>query len=188
MSTKITKKSKLSREIILPEGVSATYNDYVLSVKGSLGTSEKDFRLIMVNLKLQDDKVMLTAFSSRKKSLAILGTGFSLVTNMIFGVQHGYTYKLKTAYAHFPITVSADQEKVKIDNFYGERSPRFANILGSTKVSVDGDTLTVSGISLEDVSQTAANVEQVTKIKRKDQRIFLDGIYIFEKERGSNVN
>ena len=168
--------------------MSATYNDYVLSVKGSLGTSEKDFRLIMVNLKLQDDKVILTAFSSRKKSLAILGTGFSLVKNMIFGVQHGYTYKLKTAYAHFPITVSADQEKVKIDNFYGERSPRFANILGSTKVSVDGDTLTVSGISLEDVSQTAANVEQVTKIKRKDQRIFLDGIYIFEKERGSNVN
>ena len=54
MSTKITKKSKLSREIILPEGVSATYNDYVLSVKGSLGTSEKDFRLIMVNLKLQE--------------------------------------------------------------------------------------------------------------------------------------
>ena len=153
MSTETTKKSRLSKEIILPDGVTATYEDYVLYVKGPLGTYEKSFRLIMVNLKLQDGKIIINAFSSRKKHRAILGTGFSLITNMVFGVQHGYTYKLKTAYAHFPITVSADKERVKIDNYYGERSSRFANILGDTEVSVDGDTLTVTGINLEDVSQ-----------------------------------
>jgi len=42
----------------------------------------------------------------------------------------------------------------------------------------------VKGVSLEDVGQTAANVEQATKIKRKDQRIFLDGVYIYQKEEG----
>jgi large subunit ribosomal protein L6 len=43
----------------------------------------------------------------------------------------------------------------------------------------------VKGVSLEDVGQTAANIELATKIKRKDQRVFLDGLYIYRKERGS---
>jgi len=43
----------------------------------------------------------------------------------------------------------------------------------------------VKGVSVEDVGQTAANVEQATRIKRKDQRIFLDGVYIYHKEEGS---
>jgi len=42
----------------------------------------------------------------------------------------------------------------------------------------------IQGINLEDVSQTAANIEQATKVKRKDPRIFLDGIYVYEKEEG----
>jgi large subunit ribosomal protein L6 len=37
---------------------------------------------------------------------------------------------------------------------------------------------------LEDVSQTAANVEQATKVKRKDPRIFLDGLYVYEQTEG----
>ena len=40
------------------------------------------------------------------------------------------------------------------------------------------------GVSREDVGQTAANIELATKIKRKDQRIFLDGLYIYHKEEG----
>jgi large subunit ribosomal protein L6 len=34
------------------------------------------------------------------------------------------------------------------------------------------------------VSQTAANVEQATKVRRKDPRIFLDGLYVFEQVEG----
>jgi hypothetical protein len=37
---------------------------------------------------------------------------------------------------------------------------------------------------LEDVSQTAANIELSTKVKGKDQRVFLDGLYIYAREDG----
>ena len=40
---------------------------------------------------------------------------------------------------------------------------------------------------MEDVSQTAANIEQATKVKRKDPRIFLDGIYVYRTKRGDGV-
>jgi large subunit ribosomal protein L6 len=42
----------------------------------------------------------------------------------------------------------------------------------------------VQGTNIEDVSQTAANIQQATKIKNKDPRVFLDGIYIYERMEG----
>jgi large subunit ribosomal protein L6 len=73
---------------------------------------------------------------------------------------------------------------VYIENFTGERSPRLVKILGDTKVSVKEDDVIVQGINLEDVSQTAASIEQGTKVKIKDPRVFLDGIFIYEKREG----
>ncbi len=52
------------------------------------------------------------------------------------------------------------------------------------KVAVEGDDVLVKGINIADVSQTAANIQQATRIKNKDPRIFLDGIYVFEKGEG----
>ena len=48
-------------------------------------------------------------------------------------------------------------------------------------MKVSGDEVIVEGTRLEDVSQTASNIQQATLIKEKDQRVFLDGIYVFEK-------
>ena len=62
-------------------------------------------------------------------------------------------------------------------------SPRIAKILAGCKVTTDGDDIIIKGTSLELIGQTSANIEQATKIKRKDQRIFLDGIYVYEKKR-----
>ncbi len=45
----------------------------------------------------------------------------------------------------------------------------------------DKDTVIVEGIDIEAVAQTAANIQQATKIKKKDIRVFMDGIYVFEK-------
>jgi large subunit ribosomal protein L6 len=59
-----------------------------------------------------------------------------------------------------------------------------AKILGETQVSVKSDDVIVQGKDLEDVSQTAANIQQATKVKVKDPRVFLDGIYIYERLEG----
>jgi len=42
-------------------------------------------------------------------------------------------------------------------------------------------------MNLEDVGQTAANIEQGTKVKRKDPRVFLDGIYVYERLKGTGT-
>jgi large subunit ribosomal protein L6 len=103
---------------------------------------------------------------------------------MITGVTKGFTYKLKIVFSHFPISVKLKEKTVLVENFTGERSPRKSKIIGEVKVKIQGEDIIVQGINLEDVSQTAANVEQATKVKRKDPRIFLDGLYVFEQVEG----
>ena len=57
-------------------------------------------------------------------------------------------------------------------------------IIGDVKVKVESEDIVVQGLNLEDVSQTAANIEQATKVKKKDPRVFLDGIYVYEQNEG----
>jgi len=53
--------------------------------------------------------------------------------------------------------------------------------LPGVKVNVKGDEIVVEGVDLENVAQTAANIEQASKIRGFDKRIFGDGIYIYSK-------
>jgi large subunit ribosomal protein L6 len=156
-----------------------------LSIKGKLGEAKKNFDKVNVNISVAGDKVVISPFSAKKKDNVIINTVTSILNNMVTGVTKGYTYKVKVVYAHFPITVRTKGKQVLVENFMGERSPRVSEILGDCKVTVEGDDVIVKGVSLEDVGQTAANIEQATKIKRKDQRVFLDGLYIYHKEEGS---
>jgi large subunit ribosomal protein L6 len=59
----------------------------------------------------------------------------------------------------------------------GEKVPRIANILGDTKVEVNGQDIVLTGTNKEDVGQTCANIEQACRISKYDRRIFQDGIY-----------
>ncbi|MDG6910857.1 MAG: 50S ribosomal protein L6 [Nitrososphaerota archaeon] len=155
-----------------------------LSVKGKLGEAKKHFDKVNINLAVQGNRVLLSPFSTKKKDSVIVNTVVSIVNNMVAGVTKGFTYRLKVVYAHFPISVKVKGDQVLVENFMGERSPRVSQIVGSSKVSVEGDDVIVKGVSLEDVGQTAANIELATKVRRKDQRVFLDGVYIYHKEEG----
>jgi large subunit ribosomal protein L6 len=88
---------------------------------------------------------------------------------------------MKIVYSHFPMKVSVKAGNIVIENFLGERTPRFAKICGDTKVLVKGSEIILIGINKEDVGQTAANLERATRIRRKDPRVFQDGIYLVAK-------
>jgi large subunit ribosomal protein L6 len=168
----------------IPEGVEAMLDDRIVTVKGEKGALSRDFSHAPINIQLEGKRVTIKASWPRKKEAALVGTVCSHIQNMINGVTKGFTYKLKIVFSHFPITVKVKEKVVNIENFTGERSPRKAKIMGDTKVTVKGDDIIVQGINLGDVSQTAANIQNETKIRRKDPRVFLDGIYVYEKHEG----
>ena len=168
----------------VPEGVQVEVKGNIVTVRGELGTITRDFSHAPVSIRLENGRVVVEAVWPRKKEKALVGTIASHINNMIIGVTKGFTYKLKIVFSHFPISVEVDGDKVLIKNFTGERGVRIAKIVGDTKVRVEGDDVIVQGINIEDVGQTAANIEQATRVKEKDPRVFLDGIYIYERKIG----
>jgi large subunit ribosomal protein L6 len=170
-------------ELEIPSGINISYKDNKIIVEGSNGKIIKDISKIPVDIKIEENIVKIIPLNGRRRSIAIANTVRSLLKNMIHGVTKGYRYKLKITHSHFPITIKVKDKSVLIENFIGERSPRVAKIEGNSKVTIDGEDIIVEGIDLEEVSQTAANIENATRIKGKDLRVFLDGIYIYAKER-----
>jgi len=172
------------RRVKIPNDVKVNVNGKVVEVIGEKGRLVRDFSDLPVSIHLLSDEIEVSTFWPRRKEGACVGTVCAHIKNMIKGVKEGFTYKLKIVYAHFPISVKVNGNKIIIENFMGERSPRTAKIIGDVKVSVKGDDVIVQGINIEEVGQTAANIEQATRIKNRDPRRFLDGIYVYEKKEG----
>lgn len=172
---------ELKKTVPIPDGVSVTYEGYVFSASGKKGNNQRFIWYPGIMIEATDLEVTVDAVSSRKKQKAMVGTLASHINNMMKGVSDGFEYRMKVVYSHFPMQIKVEGKKLVIGNFLGEKSPRVANILGETKIKTSADEVIVTGINKEDVGQTAANIEQKTKIKRFDPRVFQDGIYIVEK-------
>ncbi|MDE1762806.1 MAG: 50S ribosomal protein L6 [Thaumarchaeota archaeon] len=170
--------------IEIPDKVKVSESHKILHVEGPLGKTRKNFKKIPIDLKIEGKNIVLKSLGTRKRDYAIFKTAESLVRTIIKGVQTGYTFKMKIVYAHFPITVKVKDGHVHVENFQGERAARVSKIFGDTKVVAKGDDVLITGSVLTDVSQTAASLQQNTKVKNKDSRVFLDGIYLFEKHDG----
>ncbi|MEM3725966.1 MAG: 50S ribosomal protein L6 [Candidatus Bathyarchaeia archaeon] len=175
---------EISRTIQVPEDVEVTVEGRKVTVKGAKGTLTRDFSQAPVSIEVDGKTIRVWAEWPRKKEASLVGTVCSHIQNMITGVRKGFSYKLKIVFSHFPISVKVKDKVVLIENFTGERNPRKAKIIGDVQVKVQSEDIIVQGVNIEDVSQTAANIEQATKVKRKDPRVFLDGIYVYEHSEG----
>ncbi|MBN2250927.1 MAG: 50S ribosomal protein L6 [Candidatus Altiarchaeota archaeon] len=171
--------TRLSIEI--PEGVEVSIEGETVRVKGIKGELMRKFPVNPTFTK-KDNTLLLSSSSDRRSEKAILGSSKAHIQNMIHGVTDGITYKMKIVYSHFPMNVKVQGNTMVIDNFLGEKHPRRAQIKKNVNVEVKGQDVTVKGTDKELVSQTAANIENATRIKGRDHRVFQDGIYITEKD------
>ncbi len=179
----------VSERVAIPEGVEVRIEGKRVTVKGPKGELSKDFshaRGVIIRLEEENGEkyVVVEAFFANRRRKALVGTIASHIENMITGVTKGFRYKMKIVFSHFPVTVKVDEKNklVYIENFLGEKAPRVAKIHGNVKVRVQGEDVIIEGIDIEEVGQTAANIEQATKVKEFDRRVFMDGIYIYERE------
>jgi large subunit ribosomal protein L6 len=175
---------EITKTIQVPDDVTMSLQGKKLSVKGAKGNLTRDFSFAPIEIEGEGKNIRISAKWPRKKEAALVGTIYSHINNMITGVTKGYSYKLKIVFSHFPITVKVQNKSVLIENFTGERRARSVKILGDVKVKIDPEDIIITGSNLEQVSQTAANIEQSTRVRNKDPRVFLDGIYVYERNEG----
>lgn len=169
------------RRIEIPPEVDATLDGGLLTVTGPRGTLSHDLRFRQIDIAIEDDGVVISAESDKKRFLAMTGTLAAYARNMIQGVVEGYEYRMIVVYSHFPIQLKLQGNNLMINNFLGEKRPRTAKILEGVDVKIGNDELVLTGIDKEKVGTTAANIEHATRIAKRDPRVFQDGIYITEK-------
>ena len=171
-----------SKEAIVAAGVNVEISGSRVKVSGPKGALERTF-IMDKDMKIEkaENKVRVSSESEKRPSKALVGTIAAHIRNMVDGVTKGFIYRLRVIYSHFPVTVKIEKDKVLIQNFLGERTPRIAQIVGKTEVKIEDTDLVVSGIDIEEVSQTAGNIEQAARIVGYDKKVFQDGVYIVSK-------
>eukprot|EP00756_Hemistasia_phaeocysticola_P009210 Hpha_TRINITY_DN14847_c0_g1::TRINITY_DN14847_c0_g1_i2::g.169880::m.169880/K02940/RP-L9e, RPL9; large subunit ribosomal protein L9e len=172
----------------IPKDVEVSLNKLEVTVKGPRGQLVRDFGHLRCQLKhnTEDRQLEATVYFGASRNIAVIKTLLSHIGNMITGVTKGFKFKLRFAYAHFPVGVSVEGKNVQVKNFLGEKYTRLVPILGDCKVTrtdpqTAKDELVIEGNDITHVSQTAANVHCICLVKRKDIRKFLDGIYVQHK-------
>lgn len=183
-NNKINKKKekKLYEEIEIPEGIT------VNATRNEISMKKDDKELIrktapLINVKLDGNKIQISADRIRKNERKLFGTMKAHVNNMIKGLTEGFTYKLQVANVHFPMAVSYDKEnnELVVKNFLGEKKDRRIKLVKDIDVKIDKEVIEVTSHDIEKAGQAATNIEKGTKTRNKDRRIYQDGIFITEK-------
>jgi large subunit ribosomal protein L6 len=183
----MSKEAVYEKRIEINSECQVTLKDKTVTVTGPKGTLERSFPEPQTTIKIEGNEVVVGTHVSRKRAKALVGTVIAHVRNMMLGVHLGYEYEMKIVFSHFPITVEQKGDVMFIKNFIGERGLRSAKLIGDIKIRTTEDEIFISGINIEHVSQSAANIQQACKIRDKDRRVFLDGIYVIRKTKGEEV-
>ncbi len=185
----MAKKEWKTLEISVPftEGVTAVYEDGVLTVKGPKGEVSKKLKYPWVYIEVKAGEIVVGTKHLSQREKKIIFTYRAHVKNMVAGITEGFEYNLVVVYAKFPITAGVSGSKFEVKNLLGEKVPRTVEIPSDVKVNVNGKDITVTGIDKERVGQVAASLEQLTRINHLDRRVIQDGIFITKKPHRSYI-
>merc|ERR1712166_1578150 len=188
-------RSILTEEFLaIPEGVTISVKARKVIVTGPRGRIEKnlahmpmDIRVMKMATKKQKGlHVRLHMWNGKYAHQCSVNTFKSQINNMILGVTIGFLYKMRLVHAHFPINanISKDKTQIEVKNFLGGKKGHLVKLPPGATVELSKATqneLIFQGNDLAAMSQACAKVSQVCQIGRKDERKFLDGIFVSEK-------
>nr|AJS13260.1 large subunit ribosomal protein L6 [uncultured archaeon] len=170
-----------TRIIKIPEGVEVNVSRGKIEVKGPKGQLARVCPLIL-EMKKEGIEITISTKSEKAKEKALVGAFAAHMQNMINGVQELYVYKLKICYVHFPMSVKVSGQDVSITNFLGEKKTKIVKLPSGVTAKLAGEIITVESSDKELAGQAVTRIEQATRVRKKDKRVFLDGIYLIERD------
>ncbi|MBQ9321495.1 MAG: 50S ribosomal protein L6 [Eubacterium sp.] len=140
--------------ISVPDGVTVDVKEgNVVTVKGPKGTLERTFAPEMI-LEQKDGEITVSRPNDLKRNKSLHGLTRTLLHNMIVGVHEGYTKVLEVNGVGYR---AAKQGKKLVLNL-GYSHPVEMEDPDGIETAVEGNKLSVTGISKENVGQYAAEI------------------------------
>ena len=176
------KKQRITKEIELPESLSASVDGQTFLIKGAKGDVKKVFKQHNISISVNGKKILLESKSGTKEDKKIMGSLTAHIKNLVRGSLQRHVYILKICSGHFPMNVSVANNSLIVKNFLGEKVPRILQLKVGADVKVEGDLIHVESANKEIAGQVSADIEQLTRRPGYDTRIFQDGCYIIMKD------
>jgi len=178
----VTKMKKtIKKEIVIPGEVVVNIDGTLIIIKGPIGEISRRLAYPGISIDKKENKIIVFSKDGTKKEKTMIGTFTSHIKNMIKGCKEPFVYKLRICSGHFPMNVQVKGNEVIVSNFLGEKIPRRTKIEEGSNVEVKGNEVIVSSYDKEKAGMSAARIEQTTRIRNRDRRVFQDGIFLISK-------
>ena len=167
------------RPVALPQGVSATTEGQILSVKGPKGALSLQMR-DEIRYDVSEDGISVQPANATKEARAFWGMQRTLVQNLVTGVSEGFTKVLEITGVGY--RAAAQGRNLRLQLGYSHD----VNVAVPDGIEVktpDATTVEISGIDRQKVGQLAAEIRRWRKPEPyKGKGIKYRGEYIFRKE------
>lgn len=160
--------------IAVPSGVTITVDPNEVTVVGPKGTL-KQFTMDGVTINQADGQVTVTRINDEPKNRAKHGLMRALLNNLVVGVTNGFSKKLEINGVGYRVAMQGANLKLNL----GFSHDVIYEIPAGITATVEQNTITISGISKQQVGQVAAEIRALKKpepykgkgIKYADERI-----------------
>jgi large subunit ribosomal protein L6 len=142
----------------IPSGVTITVDPDTITVAGSKGTLTQ-FTMPDITVTQEDSQIVVSRANDEPKVRAKHGLMRALIANMVAGVSTGFSKKLEINGVGYRVALAGTDLKMQL-GFSHEVVYHLP--VGITAV-VEQNTITISGISKQQVGQVAAEIRSLKK-------------------------
>lgn len=142
----------------VPSGVTITVDEDQIKVTGPKGELTQ-FTMPGVTVKQEGDEVVVTRINDEPKNRAKHGLMRSLINNMVVGVTEGFSKKLEIQGVGFRVALAGADLKMNL----GFSHEVIYKMPAGVTATVEQNTITVTGISKQQVGQAAAEIRALKK-------------------------
>merc|ERR1719167_1452 len=186
-----------SSTISIPSSITPTItSSSTITITGPLGSLTRNFSHthLFFSLDSNNSSLKVLTYLSSKKRSSLVKTVTTHIQNMINGVTKGFFLKLVAMNSFFSMELEVQNEgKVLfIKKFYNKdfikrfEMPEGVSVrVLETSEFASGKEFLIEGIDIEKVCGIGASIRKGIKMKNKDKRYFVDGVYPMDK--GFNV-
>jgi large subunit ribosomal protein L6 len=144
--------------IAIPSGVTITANDSEVTIAGGKGTLTQ-FTMPDISVKQEEDQIIVTRANDEPKTRAKHGLMRALLNNMVTGVTQGFSKKLEINGVGYRVASQGTDLKFNL----GFSHDVIYKLPAGITAAIEQNTVTISGISRQQVGQVAAEIRALKK-------------------------
>lgn len=167
--------------VIIPEGVTVSINEDVVSAKGKLGELTFKFDSAQIATKMEDNKVVVSPLSESQQARALWGTTKAQINSIVKGVNEGFSKNLELIGVGYKARVEGNGKLVMSLGYSHDiifEAPEGIKITATSPTQ-----LTVFGIDKQLVGQVASEIRKYRKPEPyKGKGVRYSGEYVRRKE------